>query len=81
LNFYSVADPDPRSGIRCPFDRWIQDGMNKPDNISESSETFFRVKMIKFFDSDPVSGIKDGKDSDSGWKKLGFGINIPDTLQ
>jgi hypothetical protein len=27
---------------------------------------FYGVKMLKFFDADP------------GWKKFGFGINIPD---
>jgi hypothetical protein len=41
-------------------------GMNNPDHISESLETIFWVKILKFFDADP------------GWKKLGSGINIPD---
>jgi hypothetical protein len=31
--------------------------MNIPDHSSESFETIFRVKMLKFFDADPVSGI------------------------
>jgi hypothetical protein len=45
--------------------------MNNPDPISESLETIFWVKMIKFFDADP------------GWKKFGSGMFIPDpqTLQ
>jgi hypothetical protein len=39
-------------------------GMNNPDHISESLETFFGVKILKFFDADPGcnkfrSGIRD----------------------
>jgi hypothetical protein len=34
-------------------------GMNNPDHISESLETVFRVKILKFFYVDP------------GWKKFG----------
>ncbi len=45
--------------------------MNNPDHISESLETIFRVKMLKFFDADPGSGmekiwIRDGKNLDPG---------------
>ncbi len=45
----------------------IRDGksgseMSNPDYISESLETLFWVKMLKYFDVDP------------GWKKFGFGI-------
>ncbi len=50
-------------------------GMNKPDHISESFETIFGVKILKFFDADPGSRWKN---SDPGWKKFGSGINIPD---
>jgi hypothetical protein len=54
-------------------------GMNKPDNFSESLETIFWVKILKFFDADPGSGmdkirIRDGKNSDPP----GSGINVPD---
>jgi hypothetical protein len=35
---------------------------------------FFGVKILKFFDADPVSGIRDGDSSDPGWKKVGSGI-------
>ncbi len=35
--------------------------MNNPDHISESLETIFWVKILKFFDEDPVSVIWDGK--------------------
>jgi hypothetical protein len=36
--------------------------MNNPDHISESLETEFWIKILKFFDADP------------GWKKFGSGI-------
>jgi hypothetical protein len=39
-------------------------GMNKPDHISESFETIFWVKILKFF----VAA------RDPGWKKFGSGI-------
>jgi hypothetical protein len=32
--------------------------MNNPDNISESQETIFMVKLVKFFDADPGSGME-----------------------
>jgi hypothetical protein len=40
--------------------------MNDPDHISESLETIFWAKILKFFDADPGSGmekigIRDGK--------------------
>jgi hypothetical protein len=38
--------------------------MNNPDHISESLETIFWVKILKFFDADPEAGIRDGKKSD-----------------
>jgi hypothetical protein len=43
-------------------------GMNNPDHISQSLETIFWVRILKFFDVDPR------------WKNsaLGSGINIPD---
>jgi hypothetical protein len=41
--------------------------INSTDHISESLETIFWVKILKFFDADP------------GWKKFSSGINIPDT--
>jgi hypothetical protein len=51
-------------------------GMNVPDHISESLETIFWVKILKFFhaDADPGSGnlfdpgswIRDGKNSNPG---------------
>ncbi len=41
-------------------------GMNNSDHISESLETIFWVKILKFFDTD------------AGWKKFGSGMFIPD---
>ncbi len=50
--------------------------MNVPDHNSESLETIFWVKILKFFDADPDpgsgtlidpgSGIQDRKNSDPG---------------
>jgi hypothetical protein len=45
--------------------------MSHPDNISESLETIFWVKILKFFDADPAwekfgSVIRDGKNLDPG---------------
>jgi hypothetical protein len=47
-------------------------------HISESLEKFFWVKILKFFVAcaDPGSGIF--LTLDTGWKKFGSGINIPD---
>ncbi len=68
------------SGIRCLFNPWIRDpewvkksgsgsGMNNPDHISKSLKNiFFLVKILKFFDVHPGSGME----------KFGSGINIPD---
>jgi hypothetical protein len=50
------------SGIWCLFDLWIGDPAwvknQDLDHISESLETFFWVKILKFFDADP------------GWEKI-----------
>jgi hypothetical protein len=53
-------------------------GMNKPDHISESLDTIFWVKILKFFDADPGSGMEKICIRDPGWKKFGSGINIPE---
>jgi hypothetical protein len=37
-------------------------GVNNPDHISESLEAIFWVKILKF-----LMGIRDGKNSDSGF--------------
>jgi hypothetical protein len=54
-------------------------GMNNPDHISESLETIFWVKILKFFDAYRGgkkfrSGIRHGKNLVLGWKKFGSGI-------
>ncbi len=56
-------DPDPSGSVT-----------NIPDLISESLETIFWVKIIKFFDADPGIFVT----LDPGQKK--FGINVPDPL-
>jgi hypothetical protein len=33
-------------------------GMNNPDHSSESLKTIFWVKIFKFFDADPGSGME-----------------------
>jgi hypothetical protein len=48
--------------------------MNNPDHISERLETVFRVKILKFFDADPESGMGKVRIRDPGWKKIGTGI-------
>jgi hypothetical protein len=35
---------------------------------------FFGVKMLKFFDEDPGSGLETVRIRDPGWKKVGSGI-------
>ncbi len=54
----SVADPDPGSGAFLAPGSGMGNksgsgsGMNNPDHISESLETFFWIKILKFFDAD-----------------------------
>ncbi len=74
----SVAYPDPGSGAFLTpgsgMGKKIRSGsrfgMNNTDNISESLETIFWVKILKFFDADPGSGMEKFDP--------GSGINIPD---
>jgi hypothetical protein len=50
------------------------------DHISETWKQFFGLKILKFFDADPGSGIF--LTLDLGWKNLdpGSRINIPNLL-
>jgi hypothetical protein len=48
MGWVKNQDPDPGSGS----------GMNNPDHITESLETIFWVKILKFFDADPGSGME-----------------------
>ncbi len=76
----------PGSGIWDP--RWVESqhpdpgsGMNNLDPFFKSLETificFFWVKILKFFDADPGSGMETGRIRDPGWKKVGSGIGDP----
>jgi hypothetical protein len=56
-----VKNPEPGSGV------------NILDNFSESFETVFGLKILKFFDADTDPGSSD-LDSGSGMKKFGSGI-------
>jgi hypothetical protein len=47
--------------------------MNNPDHISESLETIFWVKILKFFYADPGSRIAKIQIRDPGWKEFGSG--------
>jgi hypothetical protein len=55
-----IRDPvpflTPRSGMGTKSGSGS--GMNNPDHISESLETIFLVKTLKFFDADPGSGLE-----------------------
>ena len=59
--------PDPGSGIRDeqPGSYFLE--------LRNHFFAFLGVKILKFFDEDPGSGIRDGDSSDPG-----SGINIPD---
>jgi hypothetical protein len=52
--------------------------MNNPDHISESLVTIFWFKILEFFYADLRSGMEKIRIRDPGWKKFGYGINIPD---
>jgi hypothetical protein len=52
-------------------------------NNSDAVSGMKKIRIRDGNNSDAVSGMKkiwirDGKNLDPGWKKLGFGINIPD---
>jgi hypothetical protein len=77
----SAADPDPRSGAFLTPGSGMgiklgsESGMNNSDHISESLETIFWVKKLKFFDADPGSGWEKsgsemGKNPDTRWEKI-----------
>jgi hypothetical protein len=53
-----IPDPVPIGPwIRNGFKSGYGSGMNNPDHISESLEAIFYVKIFKFFDEDPFSGM------------------------
>jgi hypothetical protein len=51
--------------------------MNIPDHISESLETVFGLKILKFFDADPGSGIFLTLDPGSGFRDPGWKNSDP----
>jgi hypothetical protein len=57
---------DPGSGMGKNQDPDPGSGMNNPDHISESMETIFWVKILKFFDADPGSGVEKIRIQDPG---------------
>jgi hypothetical protein len=85
--FSSVADPDPglgafltpgsgiRDGRKSASGSGIRDGQPGSYFLEFRNHffAFFGVKILKFFDEDPGSGIRD-----PGWRQFGSGINIPD---
>ncbi len=54
----SGAFSTPGSGMGTGKKSGSGSGMNKPDHISESFETIFWVKILKFFNADPGSGME-----------------------
>jgi hypothetical protein len=52
--------------------------MNSPDHIFENLETIFLVKMLKFFDADPGSGMEKIWIRDGKFLGPGSGKNISD---
>ncbi len=55
---------DPGSGM----EKKSGSGMYLPDHFSESLETVFRVKILKFFYADPDPGSGIFLTLDPGWK-------------
>jgi hypothetical protein len=57
--------------------------VNNPDRISESLETIFWVKILKFFDADPGSGMeKFGSGIEKLWiRDPGYGLYGTDKIQ
>jgi hypothetical protein len=68
--FLSYSDPDPV--LFWHLDPgWVKNpgsgsGKNIPDHISESLETFFWAKLLKFFNADPGSGMEEIRIWDPG---------------
>jgi hypothetical protein len=83
----SVANPDLGSGVFLTpvsgmgIKSGSGSGMNNPDHISECLETIFLVKILKFFEADPGSGMEKIRIRDPVWKKYRSGINIQDPLR
>ncbi len=68
MRIRGLFDPGSEDGKIRIRDKYLGSGMNIPDHISESLETIFSSKILKFIDADPdpESGIfehwiRDGK--------------------
>ncbi len=82
----SVADPDLESGaFLTPGSGMGRKSASRAGIRDEQSGSyfpelwnhffvFFLVKILKFFDVDPGSGMETVRIRDPGWKKVGFGI-------
>ena len=66
----------PGSGIRDR--RKSASGSGIRDELPESYYLELGIKILKFFDEDPGSGMETVRIRDPGWKKVGAGINILD---
>jgi hypothetical protein len=75
----SVADPDPRSGIRAFLThrdpRWVKNQDPDPGGATRiifprACKPFLWVKILKFFDADPGSGMEHIRIRDPGLKKI-----------
>jgi hypothetical protein len=84
----SVADPDPGLGTFLTPGSGIRDGRKSASGSGIRDEqpgsyfldlrnhffAFLGVKILKFFDEDPGSGMETVRIRDPGWEKVGSGI-------
>jgi hypothetical protein len=84
----SVVDPDPGLGAFLTPGSGIRDGRKSASGSGIRDEqpgsyflelrnhffAFLGVKILKFFDEDPGSGMETVRIRDPGWKKVGSGI-------
>ncbi len=84
------ANRDPGSGAFLTPGSGIRDGKKVSIRIRDEQPGsyflelrnhffgFLGVKILKFFDADPGSGMETVQIREMEWKKVGSGINIPD---
>jgi hypothetical protein len=84
----SVADPDPGLGAFLTPGSGIRDGRKSASGSGIRDEqpgsyflelrnhffAFFGVKILKFFDEDPGSGMETVRIRDLGWRQFGSGM-------
>jgi hypothetical protein len=76
---HSVADPEPGSGAFLTLGSGIRDEQpGFPDHISECLEKMFWVKILKFLNADPGSGMEKSwiRDKHPGSAILAFAVNL-----